>query len=154
MPDTYEGSCQCGEVRYCITGESINLFACHCTQCQKQSSSAFGMALWISNYYIESQSGELKKWSRRTPTGFEMTCEFCDVCGTRIFHLHSANPKVISIKPGTLDDTTMLNPTSHIWTSESQKWVIFPECSLRYSENPPGFEEMVSAWHDTKKSYT
>ncbi len=154
MPDAYEGSCQCGEVRYRVSGESVNLFACHCTQCQEQSSSAFGMALWISNYTVDELIGELKKWSRRTATGFVLSAEFCNTCGTRIFHSHSASPSVLSIKPGTLNDTKLLNPIAHIWTSESQQWMQFPEGCLRYSENPPGFEEMTDAWHEAKKSYT
>ena len=41
------GGCQCGSVRYEITGPPTVVYACHCTECQKQSGSAFAMAAVI-----------------------------------------------------------------------------------------------------------
>ena len=45
MPQTHEGGCQCGAVRYRITGEATALFACHYSHCQRQSGSAFGLSM-------------------------------------------------------------------------------------------------------------
>ncbi len=39
------GGCQCGHIRYRISEEMLELFACHCTICQTQSGSAFGMSM-------------------------------------------------------------------------------------------------------------
>lgn len=147
MRHTYSGSCQCQAVRYLIKGDSVNLFVCHCTECQRQSASAFGMALWVSDYEIVGLSGELTAWSRQTVNGQTISGEFCSVCGTRMFHRPSANDKVISIKPGTLDNARRLKPVAHIWTSEAHDWVQIPEGCLCYEENPPGFDEMMDAWH-------
>ena len=47
MPEPYTGGCQCGQVRYELSGEPIRLIACHCTECQRQSGSAFGMSMLI-----------------------------------------------------------------------------------------------------------
>ena len=41
------GGCQCGTVRYEITGPPTTVYACHCTECQTQSGSAFAMAAVI-----------------------------------------------------------------------------------------------------------
>jgi hypothetical protein len=41
------GGCQCGAIRYEITGPPAAVYACHCTECQKQSGSAFAMAAVI-----------------------------------------------------------------------------------------------------------
>jgi len=152
MAEVFTGTCQCGAVEYRVTGESINLFICHCTQCQKQSSSAFGMALWIEDYTIEHLTAELAVWKRQTSTGYEMVGEFCRTCGTRLFHRHSANPQVLSIKPGTLHETKHLKPVAHIWTSEAQEWLDFPSTLIAYPEDPPSFEEMIRAWHELQKS--
>jgi hypothetical protein len=43
-----EGGCQCGAVRYRLDGKLYTLAVCHCTMCQRQSASAFGMSLAIS----------------------------------------------------------------------------------------------------------
>ena len=44
---TINGGCQCGQIRYEVSGEPIVLYRCHCTECQRQSGSAFGMSMWI-----------------------------------------------------------------------------------------------------------
>jgi len=38
MVAPYTGGCQCGQIRYEIRAEPLTLYACHCKECQKQSS--------------------------------------------------------------------------------------------------------------------
>ena len=38
------GGCQCGSVRYQVTGPPRMVYACHCTECQRQSGAAFALA--------------------------------------------------------------------------------------------------------------
>ncbi len=151
MTERFDGTCQCGAVEYSIIGRSINLFVCHCSQCQKQSASAFGMALWISDFRTERLSGELRTWQRATPSGHLLTGEMCVQCGSRIFHRHSANEQVLSIKPGTLNPAMPLTPVGHIWTSKAQDWVHIPPEVLSYNENPPDFNAMFQAWQRALK---
>ncbi|MEM8613383.1 MAG: GFA family protein [Cyanobacteria bacterium P01_H01_bin.105] len=47
MPLPYIGGCQCGQIRYEIQAEPLTLYVCHCTECQQQSSSAFGMSMSV-----------------------------------------------------------------------------------------------------------
>ena len=49
MREVFEGRCQCGAATYRVKGTVITLFVCHCTECQRQSASAFGMAPMDSN---------------------------------------------------------------------------------------------------------
>lgn len=146
MVQTFNGQCQCGCVKYRVDGTPATMFVCHCTECQRQSSSAFGMALWIEEPVVRILRGELKEWVRRTPSGKNMVCSFCPDCGTRLFHKVLEQPRFLSIKPGTLDDCAALAPVGHIWTSSKQAWVSIPPTSLQYPENPPGFEELLAAW--------
>jgi hypothetical protein len=145
---TLEGKCQCGELAYRVTGMPITLFACHCTECQRQSSSAFGMALWVKDAKVDLLSGELKHWIRSLPSGRSMECSFCPNCGTRLFHKVIGQSDIISIKPGTLDDTRWLKPAGHIWTKSMQPWVLLNTDSLRYEENPDSFSDLISAWSE------
>jgi hypothetical protein len=41
-----------------------------------------------------------------------------------------------NIKPGTLDDSSWLIPTTHFWTRSAQKWVVIPEGATRYETQP------------------
>lgn len=108
MNRVLEGGCQCGSVRYRYEGEILNIFVCHCTECQKQSDSAFGMALWLREIGLQRISGTQRHWVRRLPSNQDMLCEFCEVCGTRVYHTSENNRLggIVSIKPGTLDDTS------------------------------------------------
>jgi len=146
MENEFEGRCQCGMVEYRICGEAATLFACHCSECQRQSASAFGMALWIRDYEKEIVKGRLKSWIRNMPDGRKMLCEFCAECGSRIFHQMLEQPQVISIKPGTLNNSKTLRPVAHIWVNNAQPWVLFEEGCLLYPEDPPDFEDMFLAW--------
>jgi hypothetical protein len=118
------GGCQCGEVRYRFEGEPLDLAACHCKDCQRQSGSAFGMSLFVPASAFRLLSGELKFFEVVCDSGRTKSCAFCPSCGTRIYHRTDAN---ISIKAGTLDDTSSLRPTAHYWTSRKQPWVVMPE---------------------------
>lgn len=151
MTELFEGQCQCGEIKYRVTGESLALFACHCSECQRQSSSAFGMALWVTTSTVEIVSGHLKTWVRSTPNGEEMACQFCPTCGARIFHRIKGREVILSIKPGTLNNTKWLRPVGHIWTGNAQPWFELGDECLVYSGNPPdGFVEILQCWEKVK----
>jgi len=108
------------------------------------------MALWISNYKKLILRGALRSWVRKTPSGRELVCEFCLHCGTRVFHQMAGQTEMMSIKPGTLDETRELEPVAHIWTSSAQKWLSLPDGCLAYPENPPDFAAIFAAWHARK----
>lgn len=146
MRQVFEGHCQCGAVTYRVTGVSATLFACHCTECQRQSGSAFGMALWIKEPALEISSGRLKEWVRDMPSGRKMACQFCPDCGTRLFHTVVGQTQILSIKPGTLRDTRDLKPAGHIWVDSKQEWFEIEEGSLQYPGNPDTFDDLQCAW--------
>jgi hypothetical protein len=45
LPQT--GGCQCGKIRYGITEEPQLVYTCHCTECQRLTSSAFSMGVVV-----------------------------------------------------------------------------------------------------------
>lgn len=150
QPEAFEGQCQCGAVRYRVVGTAVTLFACHCTECQLQSASAFGMALWVQDADVRLLDGVPKVWLRSLPSGRTMTCQFCPDCGARLFHKVSGQDRLMSIKPGTLQHTLQLRPVGHIWTRSKQAGVQIPEGTLQYEGNPPSFDALFSAWTQAK----
>jgi hypothetical protein len=129
MVDEAVGGCQCGQVRYRLEGEAIELTVCHCRECQRQSGSAFGMSLSIPASALEILRGTVRFFDVICDSGRTKSCAFCPNCGTRIYHRTDAG---ISIKAGTLDDTSGLRPTAHYWTSRKQPWVAIADdvCSF------------------------
>ena len=136
MSDPREGGCQCGAVRYRLEGEPVALIACHCTECQRQSGSAFGMSLIVPKDAFQLLSGELKRFTRTADSGRSVECAFCPACGTRIYHEPSSRKDTLNIKPGTLDGTSWLSPALHVWTKSKQPWVPIPE-GVRSFEGQP-----------------
>lgn len=126
MPQPYKGGCECGSVRYVISGEPIVIYACHCTICQSQSGSAFGLAMRIHSSDFQVTSGELKSFLRQADSGQLFTNSFCPDCGTRIHHHASKAADHLSLKPGTLDETSWLKPTHHVFARSAQPWFVFP----------------------------
>jgi hypothetical protein len=126
MPAPYAGGCQCGSVRYKLTTEPIRLAACHCKECQRQSGSAFGMSMQVKRGSL-TVTGLTKQVTRIADSGNEVTGVFCPECGVRIYHILQSAQDVLSIKPGTLDDTSWLRPAHFIWMKRAQGWVIVPD---------------------------
>jgi hypothetical protein len=44
---------------------------------------------------------------------------------------------VIRVRAGTLDDTSWLRPTRHIWTRSKQPWITFAEGDQIFDAQPP-----------------
>jgi hypothetical protein len=137
MAAKYTGGCQCGNIRYEIVGTPKALVVCHCTDCQRQSGSAFGMTLLVNEGDFRLTQGEVKTYASTSAAGRGKLGAFCPECGTRIYHKPDWRKGKISVKPGTLDDTSWLKPEMHLWTSSKQGWVIIPE-GVKSFESQPG----------------
>jgi hypothetical protein len=142
MTAPYAGGCQCGQIRYEIRAEPLTLYACHCKECQKQSSSAFGMSMPVACDAVILLKGQPKEWKRVSESGREVSCLFCGNCGTRLFHNSARDPTITNVKPGTLDDTSGLSPVGHLWTRSSQGWVILNENLLNYETQPSDYSQL------------
>ncbi len=126
MGDAREGGCQCGAVRYRVVGEPVVLAVCHCSECQRQSGSAFGMSLIVPKKSFQLLSGETKTFTRKAASGRNVACVFCPECGTRVYHVPGLPGDNLNIKPGTLDDRSWLAPALHVWTKSKQPWFPIP----------------------------
>ncbi|HEY6992281.1 MAG TPA: GFA family protein [Xanthobacteraceae bacterium] len=138
------GGCQCGRVRYEIRAKPLSVYACHCTECQRQSGSAFALSLPVPRDAVAVVSGTPATWRRVLEGGRVIACFFCADCGTRLFHNPERNPQASIVKPGTLDDTTWLAPVGHIWTRSAQPWV--PQDTVNYEAQPPDLTRLIEAW--------
>ena len=138
-----QGGCQCGAVRYTLKAAPIAFYLCHCTECQKQSSSAFGESVTVDLKDLEV-TGELAVYER--PGAKSMVrCEFCLKCGTRLFH---GRPERCNIKGGTFDDRSWLVPAGHIWTSSKQPFVEIGADELSYPKQPDSKDALGVRWRE------
>jgi hypothetical protein len=130
-----EGSCQCGGVKYQLLEPPMMVLACHCRECQKLSTSAFSITAVVNSSAIEFK-GEMKDWSRVADSGNVSGAKFCPTCGNRIYHYNPSEPDKIKLKPSSLSDTRIINPTAHVWVSEKQDWYEIPEGMKTFDKQP------------------
>lgn len=140
------GRCQCGQVRYEIRAEPMAVWACHCTDCQKQTGGAFALSVLVARDAVAVTAGRPAEWQRTADSGRTMACVFCPDCGTRLWHNPAANAAVTILKPGTLDDTGWLVPVGHIWTRSAQPWFKIPADTINYEAQFPDPGKLVEAW--------
>jgi len=136
MAESREGGCQCGSVRYRIGSAPLALSVCHCKECQRQSGSAFGMSLVVRKEDFDLLQGELRDFTRDSESGRPVRCAFCPGCGTRIYHEPTFMKGVLNVKPGTLDETSALEPTLQVWTRSKQAWVVVPDRVKSFEKQP------------------
>ncbi|PCH50676.1 MAG: hypothetical protein COC20_06380 [Cellvibrionales bacterium] len=130
-----DGSCQCGNITYQLLEPPLLVAACHCKQCQKLSTSVFSITAVVKTESVKF-SGELKQWERLADSGNKNYAKFCPNCGNRIYHFNPDTPETIKLKPSNLSDTTILNPSMHIWVSEKQKWFQIPDGVKQFDKQP------------------
>ena len=145
MPAPYSGGCLCSEVRYVLNAEPLTLYACHCTDCQRSSGSAFGLSLVVNRGSLQGQQGKSVQYSVKRPDGRTSRGQLCTACMTRLWSEPLKHPDVVIVRPGTLDDTSWLRPVAHIWTRSAQPWFKFPPDAVLFEGQPaPG--ELSKIW--------
>ena len=135
------GGCQCGAVRYRLQGPLPAAYACHCGECKKQTASAFSLSVPIDTAQLR-WTGDPAMFETTAFSGARKLCYFCAACGTRLWHRGSEDSASATLKVGTLDDPSGIEPMGHLWVSK-----IHPGISI--AANVPAFETQpadVAAW--------
>jgi len=121
----------------------------HCTQCQRQTGSAFGMSMPVATNSFHIVKGKPKAWQRPTASGDAVvTSWFCDNCGGRIYGERNTRPDSVNVRAGTLDDTTWLIPAAHFFMGNAQPWETVGETSICFETipGPDDFREAAERW--------
>lgn len=140
------GACQCGHIRYRLKAAPVVFYLCHCTHCQKQSSSAFGESVKVRASDVEV-FGEPAAFMVTADSGKTKRCEFCPKCGTRLFHGRVEGAETFNIKGGTLDDASWLRPAGHIWTASKQAFFVIGSDELDYPDDPD-YAKLSERWRE------
>jgi hypothetical protein len=144
----YSGRCLCEAVHFRVTQEPLTVYACHCTDCQKRSGSAFGLSMWVKRPAIEVTKGEVTVHKSTGADGKMRFGMICGQCGTRMWSEPPKWPDYAVMRPGTLDDTSWLKPVAHIWTQSAQPWVVFPEGVPKYAKQAGDLQILIDLWRN------
>ncbi|MEO9461743.1 MAG: GFA family protein [Marinomonas sp.] len=109
------GGCQCGAIRYEVTGEITGHALCHCSDCRASSGAPAMAWLMIPEDSFSLTKGELTVYNS---SGAAMR-QFCGKCGTGIAYTNAEHlPGLIDIQSATLDDANANAPAVQIQTAD------------------------------------
>ncbi|MDB5526212.1 MAG: glutathione-dependent formaldehyde-activating [Rhizobium sp.] len=117
-----EGGCRCGRVKIRISKPPLLTMACHCTGCQKMSSSAYSLSAAIPAEGFEVVEGE------PVIGGLHAAAKhyFCGHCMTWMFTRPDGIDFFVNVRPTMLDDPEWFSPFIETWTSEKLPWATTP----------------------------
>ena len=82
LPQT--GGCQCGAIRYEITEAPQLVYTCHCTDCQRLTSSAFSIGVVVPDRAFRLIGVEPRPLQRIADSGRLNTRLVCPECGSHV----------------------------------------------------------------------
>ena len=127
MPETMEGGCACGLVRYRLESLPMFVHCCHCRDCQRQTGSAFAVNALIETDRITLLSRDPESVAVPTDSGRPHRIFRCPACRTAVWSEYGGRSALRFVRVGTLDDSAALAPDVHIYVRSKLPWVRLPE---------------------------
>jgi hypothetical protein len=119
-----DGSCFCGEVRFEAEIDPDTVELCHCSDCQKISSSAFRIVVPALPGTFRHLSGTLTTFVKTAESGNQRDLAFCPTCGTAIYSAPAGGgPGFFGLRAGTLRQIGELVPRQQYWRRSAYAWV-------------------------------
>jgi hypothetical protein len=123
------GGCLCGAIRYEIKAPVAALRVCHCTHCQKNTGAGASVNAVVAGADFAVTQGTPKRFTTKADSGRTLIRHFCGDCGSPLYAYRENSPERVVVKAGTLDDTSGMKITAHIWTKSARPWShIDPDC--------------------------
>ena len=132
----HAGGCLCGAVRYAIAAPIAALRACHCTHCQKNTGTGMSVNAVVAGADFAVTQGKPKRFTTKADSGRTLFRYFCGDCGSPLYAHREASPERVVVKAGTLDDSSALKVTAHIWTKSARPWTWIDPAAEQMPGNP------------------
>ena len=145
----FGGSCSCKAVQYRLTAAPMFIHCCHCTDCQRQTGSAFVLNALIESDRVEMVAGDTRGFSQPTDSGRPHVIHRCGDCGTALWSNYGGREQIRFVRVGTLNEAHALPPDVHIYTRSKQPFVTLPGDVPGASTGKPA--AVCEAYYDSSK---
>ena len=135
MEKKYKGSCNCGNIRYEVTGPLSDITGCHCGQCRKQTGLYYA-AVHVENENFDLQSESTLSWYRASD---EAQRGFCNNCGSSLFWRPNTHSHT-SILAGTFDDDIPSIFAKHIYCNDKASFYTLTDGVPQFDNNGNPFK--------------
>ncbi|MGH6870352.1 MAG: GFA family protein [Rhizomicrobium sp.] len=148
----HPASCACSHVRFHLASAPMFIHCCHCTDCQRQTGSAFVINALIEADRVVVDAGGTEAVPLPTESGKPHVVARCPRCKTALWSTYGGREAVRFVRAGTLDDARGLTPDVHIFTRSKVPWVTLPGEGARGSSTgrAPGVFEV---YYDMKTEW-
>ena len=133
-PDSIEGGCLCGAVRYRASGKPFKSAYCHCNWCRGATGAIVSAWLMYDDRRIEITRGDMHKYASSPG----VLRGFCPTCGTSFWwegQWHERYFQMVAI--GSLDNPEAYPPDRHASCSEQIGWFDVADDLPRYPHSSP-----------------
>jgi len=135
------GGCFCRAIRYEANVEPAAAGACHCRDCQYVSGGAPAYVIIVPKAGVAVTQGSPRVYWGRSALDNRVGRHFCADCGTPLFGETEANPALLAIKVGSLDDPSLFKPAANVWVSAAQPWHHIDQALPWFTKGPLHFDQ-------------
>jgi hypothetical protein len=119
-----DGACLCGQITYEAEIDPDRVAICHCTDCQVNSGTAYGVVASVTDGQFRLLTGTLKEYEKTAESGRKRHLSFCPDCGTRIYaHTKNDPTAFFGLRVGTIRQSAELKPKVQVWCGSALSWV-------------------------------
>jgi hypothetical protein len=118
------GGCHCKAIQYTAEVEPAGAGICHCTDCQQLSGTAFRVTIRANPGTFQLTAGTPRVYVKTAESGTLREQAFCERCGSPIYASSPGpEPRIYSIRAGTIDQRDQLRPAIQIWARSAMPWL-------------------------------
>jgi len=119
---TRTARCSCGQLQVECSGEPDKVSICHCTECQRRTGSAFGVAVFFAKTAVQI-TGASQTYERLGDSGLPLRHHFCPHCGSTVFWYPERRPNHIAIALGSFADPAFPAPSQSVYEDSRHPWL-------------------------------
>ena len=128
------GRCQCAVIQYQGSGARTDYCHCHCSICRRLHGAAFASWGGVLRDEFSYVSGEEKL--RSYPFSENSDSLYCESCGSRVLVDFKAEPHMLYLAMGTIDEDVDLPDGYHQFVGSKAPWFEITDSLPQYDEWP------------------
>ncbi len=130
-------------MRYALTRPPMFVHCCHCTDCQRETGSAFVINLLVERDALSVSGAAPAETIIPSASGRGQRVLRCPDCGIALWSHYGAGAAIAFVRGGTLDGgSRAVRPDVHIFTRSRLPWVALPGGVPAFAE----YYEMSALW--------
>lgn len=112
------GECRCGAVQFEVEGPPLLTIACHCTGCQRMTSSAYSLSESHAPDVLRVTKGETVLGGLRQETQHH----FCPECMSWLFTRPAGGAPFVNVRATLFEDARSFVPFLEVYRDEGLPW--------------------------------